>query len=203
MGRGSYRENRTSHTELPTLHRHLEERRRTTLRHYGYSRSGITTIHKSTSLQDTLELLSPMFPKEVALLKHCLTSSYFLWNNQLYSQRCCTSKPSQGCNSKLLHRTSWKEHLGIQSISTYTLMHVCGWCICLVDHGQDKLKYFSDHLNNIRFSKENEKKAFLNILIERIATGRLDHRVYKMKAINTDRYLNATSKHHPAQKAML
>ncbi|XP_018576512.1 uncharacterized protein LOC108915047 [Anoplophora glabripennis] len=47
--------------------------------------------------------------------------------------------------------------------------------------------------------EKNAALPFLDVLVERKPDGTLGHRVYR-KPTHTDRYLNAESHHHPAQK---
>ncbi|XP_046406336.1 uncharacterized protein LOC124171238 [Ischnura elegans] len=74
-------------------------------------------------------------------------------------------------------------------------------------HGAEELDKSLCHLNQqhprIQFTTEKEedgKLAFLDVLVKRKGDGRLGHAVYR-KPTHTDRYLMATSHHHPAQKA--
>ena len=74
-------------------------------------------------------------------------------------------------------------------------------------HGEEELNKFLTHLNSqhrrIRFTMEKErdgKLSFLDVMIKRKGNGRRGHAVYR-KATHTNQYLNATSHHHPAQKA--
>ncbi|XP_046400251.1 uncharacterized protein LOC124166637 [Ischnura elegans] len=74
-------------------------------------------------------------------------------------------------------------------------------------HGTEELDRFLNHLNsrhqNIRFTMEKErdgKLPFLDVMVRRKGDGSLGHAVYR-KATHTNRYLNAMSHHHPAQKA--
>ncbi|XP_071450829.1 uncharacterized protein [Hetaerina americana] len=73
-------------------------------------------------------------------------------------------------------------------------------------HGEEKLEEFHRELNNInsaiKFTKELEKDGrlpFLDVLVRRKLDGTLGHSVYR-KPTHTDRYLHATSHHHPQQK---
>ncbi|XP_039309096.1 uncharacterized protein LOC120358569 [Solenopsis invicta] len=73
-------------------------------------------------------------------------------------------------------------------------------------HGKETLPPFFAFLNaqhpNIKFTMEVEQKnqiLFLDVLVRRNGDGTLGHRVYR-KPTHTDRYLYATSHHHPSQK---
>ncbi|KAG5886104.1 hypothetical protein JTB14_031703 [Gonioctena quinquepunctata] len=72
-------------------------------------------------------------------------------------------------------------------------------------HGHQKLLTFFNHLNEIhtqiKFTMEAEeenKLAFLDVMIMKKPYGTLGHTVYRKK-IHTNRYLNAYSHHHPKQ----
>lgn len=72
-------------------------------------------------------------------------------------------------------------------------------------HGKELLDAFLAHLNSqhrdIKFTMEVESKKqipFLDILIQKKEGGRIGHTVYR-KPTHTNRYLQATSHHHPAQ----
>lgn len=73
-------------------------------------------------------------------------------------------------------------------------------------HGAETLGVFLQHLNsiheNIRFTMEMEVDGslpFLDVMTTRKPDGTLGHAVYR-KPTHTNRYLNAESHHHPAQK---
>ena len=73
-------------------------------------------------------------------------------------------------------------------------------------HGRENLNKFLTHLNNqsehIKFTmevQENNRLPFLDVLITKNKDGSLAHQVYRKKT-HTDRYLHATSHHHPSQK---
>jgi hypothetical protein len=73
-------------------------------------------------------------------------------------------------------------------------------------HGKDELQEFLKHLNNIhpiiKFAmkvEQNKTLLFLDVLVSRRPDGSLGHSVHR-KSTHTELYLDAKSKHHPAQK---
>ncbi|XP_018567608.1 uncharacterized protein LOC108908159 [Anoplophora glabripennis] len=73
-------------------------------------------------------------------------------------------------------------------------------------HGHNTIADFLYHINriypDIQFTMEIKKNAalpILGVLVERKPDDTLGHRVYR-KPTHKDRYLNAESHHHPAQK---
>ncbi|XP_076660227.1 uncharacterized protein LOC143363547, partial [Halictus rubicundus] len=74
-------------------------------------------------------------------------------------------------------------------------------------HGRDTLDNFLQYINslhpNIQFTMEIENTdrslPFLDVLITRKPDGSLGQQVYR-KPTHTNRYLHASSHHHPAQK---
>ena len=73
-------------------------------------------------------------------------------------------------------------------------------------HGEDELRKFLTHLNNIspniKFTmelEENRSIPFLDVLLTRKEDGTLGHEVFRKKT-HTDSYLHADSHHHPSQK---
>lgn len=76
-------------------------------------------------------------------------------------------------------------------------------------HGAEELQKFLQHLNSqhqaIKFTMETEHNGqlpFLDVLVKRKSNGLLGHAVHRKKT-HTDRYLNASSHHHPMQKISL
>ena len=72
-------------------------------------------------------------------------------------------------------------------------------------HGRQSLDLFLDHLNSlhpkIEFTmevEENNRLAFLDVLVIKKEDGTLAHTVHR-KATHTNRYLHASSHHHPSQ----
>jgi hypothetical protein len=48
--------------------------------------------------------------------------------------------------------------------------------------------------------EDNNSIPFLDVLISRKEEGNLGHEVYMIKKTHTEKYLHASSHHHPAQK---
>ncbi|XP_071439841.1 uncharacterized protein [Hetaerina americana] len=150
--------------------------------------------------------LPPDFPK---LVEFCLESNYFLWNGDIYQQ---TEGAAMGSPLSPAIADIFMEDLEEKALASCNLPPKC-WLRCVDDtfviwpHGEEKLEEFHRELNNInsaiKFTKELEKDGrlpFLDVLVTRKLDGTLGHSVYR-KPTHTDRYLHATSHHHPQQKA--
>ena len=105
----------------------------------------------------------------------------------------------------------YMEHFENKAIESFSLKP-CEWKRFVDDtnliwtHGRENLNKFLTHLNNqsehIKFTmevQENNRLPFLDVLITKNEYGSLAHQVYRKK-MHTDRYLHATSHHHPSQK---
>ena len=105
----------------------------------------------------------------------------------------------------------YMEHFENKAIESFSLKP-CEWKRFVDDtnliwtHGRENLNKFLTHLNNqsehIKFTmdvQENNCLPFLDVLITKNEYGSLAHQVYRKK-MHTDRYLHATSHHHPSQK---
>ena len=73
-------------------------------------------------------------------------------------------------------------------------------------HGDNELKNFLKHLNNIsndiKFTMETEENnciPFLDILLMIKEDGSIGHKVFRKKA-HTNNYLHADSHHHPTKR---
>ncbi|XP_018577017.1 uncharacterized protein LOC108915468 [Anoplophora glabripennis] len=131
----------------------------------------------------------------------CIKSTFFAFRDQFYEQ-------TEGA---AVLANIYMEAFEKKALESTTLKPKC-WFRCVDDtfiiwpHERNTVADFLDHINgihpDIQFTMAVEKNAalpFLDVLVERKPDGTLGHRVYR-KPTHTDRYLNAQSHHHPAQK---
>ena len=169
----------------------------------------VESLFTKVPLPDTIELLRPHFdPPVVNLFRHCLTSSYFVWKGNFYEQ---TDGVAMGSPLSPIIADFFMEDFEIRALQS-AMKKPKHWYRYVDDtfvvwqHGKESLQMFLDHLNsihpNIKFTMEIENNSslpFLDVLVNKKKNGSLGHQVYR-KPTHTDRYLNALSNHHPAQK---
>jgi hypothetical protein len=166
-------------------------------------------LFTEVQLEDTMQLLSQHLDEQmVVLVRHVLTTMYFLYNGSFYDQ-----KDGVTMRSPLAPVVAnfYMEHFEQQAISSTTRKST--WWYRYVDdtfvvwpHGKKELYDFLQHLNNIhpniKFTTEVEQDgslAFLDVLVSRRLDGSLGHSVHR-KQTHAERYLHANSEHHLAQK---
>ncbi|XP_046406364.1 uncharacterized protein LOC124171266 [Ischnura elegans] len=169
-----------------------------------------TNVPIAESVEIVRTLVDSGIPKDFPdLVNHCLRNSIFLWNGDFYDQ---SDGAAMGSPLSPVVANLFMERFEAEAINTYDkkpkkwLRYVDDTFI-IWPHGTEELDRFLNHLNswhqNIRFTMEKErdgKLPFLDVMVRRKGDGSLAHAVYR-KATHTNRYLNATSHHHPAQKA--
>ena len=103
-------------------------------------------------LTETIDLLRPHFNnKEIDLFIHCLTSSYFLWNNTFYEQ---TDGVAMGSPLSPMVANFFMEHFETQAL-TSAIDKPTRWfryvddTLVIWPHGEEKLTSFLAHLNSI------------------------------------------------------
>lgn len=147
-------------------------------------------------------------PKWAEIAEVCLRSTYFLFNGKFYEQ---TEGAAMGSPLSPVAANLYMESYERRALDTAQLKPSI-WYRYVDDvwavwpHGAETLTSFLDHLNgvhpNIKFTMEVEKDGslpFLDVMTTRKPDGTLGHAVYR-KPTHTNRYLNAGSYHHPAQK---
>lgn len=142
------------------------------------------------------------------LVKHCLTSTYFQFQGEFYEQ---TSGAAMGSPISPIIANIFMEHFENETLrkarfKPSTWFRYVDDTFVIWPHGPDRLTDFLTFLNsqhpNIKFTMEVErdrKIPFLDVLIQRKDDNSLGYKVYR-KPTHTDRYLHASSHHHPAQK---
>ncbi|XP_075980176.1 uncharacterized protein LOC142979382 isoform X1 [Anticarsia gemmatalis] len=141
----------------------------------------------------------------IDLLKNCLDGNYFLFQGQHYLQ---IDGVAMGSPVAPALANLWMEHfeekalaLGPKTIRLWK--RYVDDIFCIIQGGQQEVDQYLEHLNSIhpkmRFTYEMETDRSLSFLDVRVAAkpdGSLSHCVYR-KPTHTDRYLHATSHHHP------
>jgi hypothetical protein len=169
----------------------------------------VVSLFTKVPLDDTLQLFSGRFQRQtVDLIKHVLTSTYFLYNGSFYKQK---DGVAMGSPLAPVIANFYMEHFEKQAISS-VVKKPTSWyryvddMFVLWSHGKDELERLLKHLNsihqNIAFTMEVDQQGtlpFLDVLVKRRPDGSLGHLVYR-KPAHTDLYLHAKSEHHPAQK---
>ncbi|XP_076659914.1 uncharacterized protein LOC143363201 [Halictus rubicundus] len=157
-----------------------------------------------------IEIIKNKIPENlIPLVQHCLTSTYFSFQDTYYEQ---VSGAAMGSPISPIIADIYMEHLENQILNDAPLKPT-QWFRYVDDtfvvwsHGRDTLDNFLQYINslhpNIQFTMEIENTdrslPFLDVLITRKPDGSLGHQVYR-KPTHTNRYLHASSHHHPAQK---
>ncbi|XP_054853995.1 uncharacterized protein LOC129342319, partial [Eublepharis macularius] len=169
----------------------------------------VVSLFTKVPVKDTIALINQIFPEDVtALFHHCLTTSYFQWDNEFYEQM---DGVAMGSPLSPVIANFYMEHF--EKTALESAPHKPSVWFRFVDdtfiiwsHGEEELMGFLNHLNNIhlniQFTMEKEiegKLPFLDTWVIRKANFQLGHKVYR-KPTHTDRYLHKNSNHHPRQK---
>lgn len=141
------------------------------------------------------------------LLRHCMSSTYFVFDGHFYEQ---VEGAPMGSPLSPVVANLFLEDFETRALDSAADKPSC-WLRYVDDtfvvwpHGPDKLQNFLRHINsvhpNINFTMEtevNNKLPFLDCLVLKKPDGTLGHTVYR-KPTHTDRYLHATS-HHPGSQ---
>ena len=141
------------------------------------------------------------------LLRMCLTSTYFMWNEEFYEQE---DGAAMGNPLSPVVANIYMEHFEEMALDTAT-KRPSTWLRYVDDTfvvwtgDRTELEEFLVHLNSLRNSiqftmevEENSSLPFLDVLVTKNGSG-LKTSVYRKKT-HTDRYIHYTSNHHPAVK---
>ena len=142
--------------------------------------------------------------KLLELLDLCLTSGYFLFNQKFYLQ---IDGVAMGSPVAPVIADIWMQHFEEKAINTSPVKPTI-WkryvddTFCILK--SNEVETFLNHLNSvhqkIQFTMEMEKDnslPFLDVKLLKNPNGTIGHTVYR-KSTHTDRYLHATSHHHPS-----
>ena len=169
----------------------------------------VVSLFTMVPINEALLYIRQNFTDDItALFEHCLTTTYFQWNQDFYEQ---IDGVAMGSPLSPVIANFFMEKFEQQALEATDYKPIC-WFRYVDDtfvvwsHGEEKLKNFLHFLNSqnprIQFTMETEKNnqiAFLDVLVEKQPNGKLSHKVYR-KPTHTDRYLNKASNHHPGQK---
>ncbi|KAJ0170974.1 hypothetical protein K1T71_013746 [Dendrolimus kikuchii] len=173
----------------------------------------VQSLFTSLPVEDCIEivkrkLIDNNMPEEYAdLLKHCLTSGYFVWDYGFYDQinGVAMGSPVSPVVADIFMEDFEQKALDTAPAKPKMYKRYVDDTFAVLPN--DKVSAFLDHLNsissNIKFTMEleaNNKLAFLDVLILRNPDNTLGHTVYR-KPTHTDKYLNGSSHHHPSQLA--
>ncbi|XP_053989899.1 uncharacterized protein LOC128882340, partial [Hylaeus volcanicus] len=171
----------------------------------------VKSLFTKVPIEDTLQLMKHMLnPEEMKLAELCLKTTYFLFNGKYYKQieGASMGSPLSPLAAEVFMEDFEKRALASAKMKPTHWFRYVDDTFVIWPHGREHLdtffKYIDEFHTNIKFTMEIEKDGilpFLDVKIEK-ANGRLEHTVYR-KPTHTDRYLNAASHHHPAQKNTL
>ncbi|MGR8252493.1 reverse transcriptase domain-containing protein, partial [Escherichia coli] len=168
----------------------------------------VVSLFTNVPLDDCLEVINSNLNVSdhiIDLLKHCLEGTFFLYKNQYYLQ---IDGVAMGSPIAPVIANIWMEYFEQKALTTGPPI-IKLWkryvddIFCIIKGGLDEINQYLSHLNSIhpkiQFTFEMEKDrslAFLDVLVKVKPNGSLAHTVYR-KPTHTDRYLNASSHHHP------
>ncbi|KAJ0178857.1 hypothetical protein K1T71_005632 [Dendrolimus kikuchii] len=162
----------------------------------------VQSLFTSLPVEDCIEivkrkLIDNNMPEEYAdLLKHCLTSGYFVWDYGFYDQinGVAMGSPVSPVVADIFMEDFEQKALDTAPAKPKMYKRYVDDTFAVLPN--DKVSAFLDHLNsissNIKFTMEleaNNKLAFLDVLILRNPDNTLGHTVYR-KPTHTDKYLN-------------
>lgn len=169
----------------------------------------VTSLYTNIPINEAMEVVRKIIDLDTCkLIETCLKSIFFSFMGDIYEQTCGVS---MGSPLSPIIANLFMEYFETRALNS-TPLKPKWWKIFVDDtyvicpHGRDKLVIFKKHLNIlsnlIKLTMEidiNVILPFLDILLSRNANGSLSHQVYRKKT-HTEKYLHATSHHHPTQE---
>ena len=168
----------------------------------------VISLFTKVPVQESLQYISQLFRQDITeIFRACLTTSYFLWDQEFYEQ---TDGVAMGSPLSPMVANFFMERFEQAVLETASRKPKVWYryvddTFVVWNHGEEELEIFLQHLNsqneNIQFTMEKEhdgELSFLDVLVIREGS-RLGHKVYR-KPTHTDRYLHKNSNHHPCQK---
>jgi hypothetical protein len=168
----------------------------------------VLSLFTKVPLQGTLQILTKHIPASVAdLIRHILTTTYFLYDSTFYEQTdgLAMGSPLAPVIADICMEKFEREALRPAKKPAHWYRHVDDTFVVWL-HGREALQEFLCHLNNIhnniRFTMELEESGtlpFLDVVVKKRTDGKLSHTAFR-KPTHTDLYLHVDSEHHLAQK---
>lgn len=161
-------------------------------------------VEECLSVIKDLLVQNEMYDEYYEVTELCLKSGYFLWNGEFFLQ---IEGVAMGSPISPVVANIWMEYFEHKALATSPIkpkiwLRYVDDTFCIVD--REDVNTFLSHLNGVhprtKFTMEVEENgtlAFLDVKITRKQDRTLGHTVYR-KPTHTDRYLHATSHHHPA-----
>lgn len=174
----------------------------------------VTSLFTKVPINDSVNIIAQLLEQDgkssslTLLVEKCLTSTYFTFQGQFYKQLhgAAMGSPLSPVVANIFMEAFESQALESAELKPKVWFRYVDDTFIVWPHGKQTLSVFLDHLNrqhpDILFTMEIEQECalpFLDVLVTRKPDGRLGHSVYR-KPTHTDRYLNAASHHHPAQK---
>ena len=141
----------------------------------------------------------------IILLEHCLEGNYFLYQGQYYLQ---IDGVAMGSPVAPVIANIWMEHFEEKALATgpdliRLWLRYVDDIFCIIRGTRQEADIYLHHLNSIHpkmvftYEMETDRSLpFLDIKLMVRPNGSLAHTVYR-KPTHTDRYLHASSHHHP------
>lgn len=130
----------------------------------------VVSLFTMVPVNETMQYISQLFPTDIAeLFRHCLTTTYFLWQNEIYEQ---TDGVAMGNPLSPVIANFFMEKFEQDALNTAVSRPIC-WLRYVDDtfviwsHGEHELNNFLYHLNSlnprIKFTMEKEKEKHTGI----------------------------------------
>ncbi|XP_015439279.1 PREDICTED: uncharacterized protein LOC107194204 [Dufourea novaeangliae] len=170
----------------------------------------VKSLFTNVPFNDNINILKDKIPDNlIPLVHHCLTSTYFLFQDTYHEQ---VSGAAMGSAISPIVAHIYIEHLDDRILKEAPLKP-SQWFRYVDDtfvvwsHGKNTFDDIFNYINSlhpkIQFTMETKTEEhtilFLDVLVTRKPDGSLGHQVYR-KPIRTNRYIHASSHHHPARR---
>lgn len=169
----------------------------------------INIIDERLRQDDTLHHRTPLAVEQVVcLLRACLTTTYFVYEGEFYTQ---TEGAAMGSPVSPIVANIFMEHFEVKALQSYTLSPPKLWGRYVDDNigvlKRSQIEAFTSHLNSqhpaIKFTTESEESGtipMLDVKAHRKLDGSLYFTVYR-KPTHTEQYLQFDS-HQPLEQKL-